>query len=303
MDFTTSINLGLFLRDYNLSDSLKMTRECGFDGVDFSLWYFCQGENAPLFRDDWREFMASVRQMLDNNGLTVPQAHAHWRHEGQLRKDFSFDLPADIFRRNIEACRMLGCSKLVFHPIQHFYPMENEEETRKKVIAANAAWFSALTDTAEEFQVQLLIENIFDYQHIQSDDAPPIPMSQGEDIMDTLDLINHPLVNTCLDTGHANIAGCDIPAMIRLYKSRLQALHLQDNYGKIAPVYEDIHQFPGTCAINWPSVFAALKETDCDCSLNMELSAMLGGQPRDIQLLRCRSGRELLIKMAQIYLA
>ncbi|MBR5231864.1 MAG: sugar phosphate isomerase/epimerase [Clostridia bacterium] len=301
MNLLTSINLGVFLHTYNLSDSLKMIRECGFDGVDFSLWYFCQGEDAPLFRDDWREFIKDVRRMLYENGLTVPQAHAHWRHDGQIREDFSFDLPGEIFRRNIEACRMLGCSKLVFHPIQHFYPIENEEETRRKVIAANAAWFSALTDTAEEFGVQLLIENLFDYKHIQPDSAPPPPLSRGEDIMETLRLIRHPLVNTCLDTGHAHIAGCDIPAMIRLYGKRLQALHLQDNYGRIYPIYEDIHQFPGTCSIDWKNVFAALKETDCDCHLNMELSAKLAGQPKAIQLLRCQNGRMLLLKMAEVY--
>ena len=65
MNDFTSINLGLFLRDYNLSDSLKMIRECGFDGVDFSLWYFCQGEDAPLFRNNWREF-------LRNRGASSP---------------------------------------------------------------------------------------------------------------------------------------------------------------------------------------------------------------------------------------
>ena len=48
MNFTTSVNLGNFLKDYNLADSLKMIKECGFDGVDFSLWYFCQGDDAPL---------------------------------------------------------------------------------------------------------------------------------------------------------------------------------------------------------------------------------------------------------------
>lgn len=301
MNRTTSVNLGCFLKNYNLADSLKMTRDCGFDGVDFSLWYYSQGDDAPLKMDNWREFVLKARRLLDENGLCVPQAHAHWRHEGQLQRDFSYPLPGEIFARNIEACHMLGCDKLVFHPIQHFFPIENEAETRRKVMDANVAWFSALLPVAEKFGVQLLLENLFDYQHIQSPDAPPIPLSRGEDLMYVIEKINHPLVQICLDTGHASIAGADIPAMIRLYGDHLRALHLQDNYGKIYPIYEDIHQFPGVCSLDWAAIFAAFKETGCSASLNMEISAGLAPQPYEIQLLRCTQGRELLLKMEEVY--
>ena len=301
MNRTTSVNLGCFLKNYNLADSLKMIRDCGFDGVDFSRWYYSQGDDAPLKKDNWREFVLEMRRLLDENGLCVPQAHAHWRHEGQLQRDFSYTLPGEIFARNIEACHMLGCDKLVFHPIQHFFPIENEAETRQKVMDANVAWFSALLPVAEKFGVQLLIENIFDYQHVQAPDAPQIPMSRGEDLMYVIEKINHPLVQICLDTGHANIAGADIPAMIRLFGDHLRALHLQDNYGKIYPIYEDIHQFPGLCRLNWAAIFAALKETGCSASLNMEISADLAEQPYEIQFMRLVQGRELLLKMEEVY--
>lgn len=302
MNRTTSVNLGCFLKNYNLADSLKMIRDCGFDGVDFSLWYYSQGDDAPMKKDNWREFVLEARRLLDENGLCVPQAHAHWRHEGQLQQDFSYALPGEIFARNIEACHMLGCDKLVFHPIQHFFPIENEAETRRKVLDANVAWFSALIPVAEKFGVQLLIENLFDYRHVQSPDAPQIPMSRGEDLLYVIEKISHPLVQICLDTGHASIAGSSIPAMIRMWGDHLRALHLQDNYGKISPIYEDIHQFPGTCDIDWKEVFHALEETNCDASLNMEISARLDGQPYEIQKLRLNCGREVLLKMAEIYM-
>lgn len=303
MECITSINLGNFLKDYNLPDSLKAIKDAGFDGVDFSLWYYSQKDDAPLRQDNWREWTQHARGLLEQNELCVPQAHAHWRHDGQLEKDFSFRQPDELIHRNIEACRILGCDKLVFHPIQHFFPIENEQETRQKVLDANVQWFSALLPTAERFGVQLLIENMFDYQHVQSPDAPQIPMASGEDLLYVIEKINHPLVQICLDTGHANIAGSNIPAMIRLWGDHLRALHLQDNYGKIYPIYEDIHQFPGTCDIDWKEVFLALKETNCDVTLNMELSARLAGQPYEIQKIRLSCGREVLLKMAEIYMA
>ena len=69
------------------------------------------------------------------------------------------------------------------------------------------------------------------------------------------------------------------------------------------PIYEDIHQFPGTCNLNWEEIFKALKETGCGASLNMELSAKLAKQPRPIQVLRYVNGREVLTLMAKIYMA
>jgi len=301
MNRMLSVNLGNFLKNYPLPDSLKMIKAAGFDGVDFSLWYFSQGDDAPLKQDNWRSWVQEARHLIDENGLCVPQAHAHWRHDNQVQEDFSYHLPDELIHRNIEACRMLGCDRLVFHPIQHFFPLKSVEETRQKVIDANVQWFSALLPTAEKHKVELHIENIFDYQHIQSPDAPPIPMSYAEDILETLNKINHPLMKTCLDTGHANIAGDDVPRMIRLYGDKLGSLHLQDNFGKIYPIYEDIHLFPGTGYLNWADIFAALKETGYSRSLNMEINAGVPDKPYDIQLLRLQQGRELLLKMVDVY--
>ena len=39
---------------------------------------------------------------------------------------------------------------------------------------------------AEKYNVQLLVENMFDYKHIQAMDAPAIPMSQGADLMEVI---------------------------------------------------------------------------------------------------------------------
>ena len=295
------MNLGNLLKDFSLTESLKIIKAAGFDGVDFSLWYYSAGNEAYLDQDNWRTWAQETRKLLDEIGLTVPQAHAYWRHPYHLKEDFSYELPCEIFHRNIEACRILGCDRLVFHSIQHYFPLKDVEATRRKVIDANIAWFSALIPTAEKFGVELHLENLFDYQHIQSPDAPTMPMFFAEDILEVLDAIHHPLMKTCLDTGHASIAGDDPARMIRLYGDKLGSLHLQDNFGKIYPIYEDIHLFPGTGRIKWDEVFGALKEVGYDRPLNMEISAGLPGKPKELQLLRLQQGRELMLKLADIY--
>lgn len=296
----TSLALGVLLKAHDMKTSLQIIKEAGFDGIDFPVWHFCLGEDAPLMRDNWREVIEETAALIRENGLSVMQAHALWQNFTSLNEDFSFDLPGEIFLRNIEACRMLGADKLVFHPVQHFYPIA-DPDVYSKVRAANTAWFGHLLPAAEKFNVQLLLENIFDYRHIQSPDAPPIPFCRAEDILHVIETLDHPLIGACLDTGHANIAVQDIAAMIRLYGKHLKALHLQDNFGKIGPIYEDIHMIPGNGRVPWAQIFAALKETGFDGALNMELNAEIPQQPRLIQLLRLKAARELLSLMAEVY--
>jgi len=297
----TSLALGVLLKTFDMKTSLRIMKEAGFDSIDFPIWHFCLGEDAPLMRDDWCELIQDTVALIDEAGLTVGQAHAYWQYPHHLNEDYSFELPGEIFLRNIEACRILGTDLLVFHPLQYFYPITDLDAAYHNVRKANAAWFAHLLPAAEKFGVQLLIENTFDYKHIQSPEHSVIPFSRAEDILYVIDKLHHPLVQTCLDTGHASIAGQDVAAMIRMYGDHLKALHLQDNFGKIGPIYEDIHMIPGNGRIPWPEVFAALKETGFNGALNLELNAELPGQPAQIQLIRLKSAREIILAMAETY--
>lgn len=50
-------------------------RPAGDDGVDFNVYDFC-GENGPMQRADWREWVRGVRRCPEDGGLAVGQAHA-----------------------------------------------------------------------------------------------------------------------------------------------------------------------------------------------------------------------------------
>jgi sugar phosphate isomerase/epimerase len=79
-----------------------------------------------------------------------------------------------------------------------------------------------------------------------------------------------------LDIGHCNLFGRDPADMIRRFAPRLNHLHVHDNNG-----VWDQHLPPGTGRIEWPEVFAALKEVGYDKTLTLEVFS----QDRDYALL------------------
>ena len=147
----------------------------------------------------------------------------------------------------------------------------------------------------------LLIENLFDHQHIQQSGDQPFPCGRAEDVLQVIDRIGSPLVGACVDTGHANINGTDVPEMIRLYGDKLKALHIQDNFGKIGPIYEDLHMLPTCGRIPWQDVFAALREVGYEGTLNMEINAELPRLPDELRLIHLKFGTELLTKLNEMY--
>ena len=62
----------------------------------------------------------------------------------------------------------------------------------------------------------------------------------------------------CLATGHANLAGQNVPEMVRTFGENLEVLHLNDNYGMISPIYSDVHTLLGLASLDVPSIFQAL---------------------------------------------
>lgn len=295
-----SCSAGAMSRVTELDALIDLIASAGYDTIDFWLFRYCSDESCPMWQDNWREWVTETRAKIEAAGLTVGQVHAWWDHPGQVMEDGSFELPGEIFHRNIEACSMLGSRKLVFHPIERWH-RNTEPEMRQRVLDANVAWFSALLPMAEKFDVELLIENLFDHKHVQQPGDQPFPCGSSEDVMYVINKIGHPLMKTCLDTGHANISGQDVARMARLYGDKLAALHLQDNYGKIGPIYEDLHLLPTCGRIPWQDVFAALRDIGYEGTLNLEVNAELPRLPEPLRLIHLRTARELTATLNQLY--
>jgi len=101
--------------------------------------------------------------------------------------------------------------------------------------------------------------------------------------------------------GHANIAGQDVPRMIRMYADKLGSLHLNDNYGKIGPIYEDLHLCPSYGRLPWKDIFEALEEIGYEDTLNMEVNAEIPKIPIPLRVIQLRTAIEVMNTMRELY--
>ena len=284
----------------DLQTCFDTLREAGYRCMDFWLCKYCVGEDAPLAKKDWRQWVRDAAECAAESGLRVGQMHAHWDHPHQIHEDMTYDAPLDIHCQNIEAAAMMGCRRLIFHPIQRWFRM-TDPAMRQQVLDINADWFSKLLPAAEQYGVELHLENLFDHKHVQQPGDPVFPFSTAEDLLYVVQKLNHPLVKICLDTGHANINSLDVPQMIRAFGRLLGSLHLNDNYGKIGPIYEDLHLFPGYGRLPWPQIMAALDEIGYADTLNMEPGGELKNLPRPLRAIQYRAALEMVETMQQLY--
>lgn len=291
MNEKISTAMASFAREHTACEALQLVKQAGFDSVDFPFSTYSAGSYSPLNGDNWRQWACQVRDYAAALRLPVTQAHASWQQS--IGADFRYEAPWELYERTMEACHILGCRQLIFHPLRQSERVDSQS-LRQRIHDYNVRWFCDLLPWAERYDIVINLENTFDSHHTQKAGDPPYPYTTAEDMLSLLRDIGSSRVGLCLDTGHANISGQDIPAMIRAFRGELTAVHLNDNYGRIAPVYEDLHLFPGYGRIQWSSVFAALREVGFRGPMNMEPIGELKHISDAQRLIQLRAAAEML---------
>jgi len=105
------------------------------------------------------------------------------------------------------------------------------------------------------------------------------PFASASDMLELIERIDDPTFGLCLDTGHAHIMSQNIPEMIYAFEKHLRTVHLNDNFGMIAPVHPDQHLFPGAGTIDFVAVFNALKSISFTGAISLEPGQVLSKLP------------------------
>lgn len=282
----------------SLETTLDIMAEAGFDTIDFWLYVYSESEDAPLRKENWREWVDYAADCMKKRGIVPGQCHCQWVKGHAFSEEFTIEPPKEILHRSIEACHMLGCHRLVFHPPYYHRRILNDE-TRIAILDGQVEWFRHFLPTAEKFGVEIHLENTFDSKHTQKEGDPYYVNVTAWEMLHIANKLNHPLVKICIDTGHARIANQDVPAMIREIGPLLGSVHLNDNFGLIGPIYEDLHLFPGYGDLDWDAIFAALKEINYSGTLNMEPGSPLRNGVNEDQVVKLRSAKALVRTMAE----
>ena len=291
MRYQISSSMASFCKKMDLAQAMQMVKNAGFEAVDFPFSAYSSAPESPMMRDSWRQWVREVKHLSEQLDLPIFQAHASWQQA--IGDHFRYEPPHEVYYRTIEACHVLGCRHLIFHPLRQPDRVDSPA-MRQRIHDYNVRWFHDLTATAEQFDVIINLENTFDSHHTQKDGDLPYPYTTAQDMLDLMHDIGSSRVAICLDTGHANISKQDIPAMIRRFRGNLATVHLNDNYGYISPIYEDLHLFPGYGRIEWEEVFRALREIQFRGIFNIEPIAELKRMPDAVRLIQLRAAADTL---------
>lgn len=291
-----STSMASFCRGRLPEEAMALVAAAGYDGLDFPLSVYSSHEGDPLFRDDWRQWLDRAVRASERLHLPVVQAHAPW--EQRIADLNRYEAPWSIYERVMEACAVLGCKQLIFHPLRQLDRVDSLA-MRGRIHDYNVRWFHDLLLWADRFDIIINLENTFDSHHVQKPGDLPYPYTTAEDMLALQRDIGSRRVMLCLDTGHANIEAQDVPAMIRAFRGELATVHLNDNYGRIGPIYEDLHLFPGSGRLEWQPIFAALRGIGFNGAYNIEPIAELKRQTDDLRQIALRAAADTLRILAK----
>ena len=291
MQFRFSSAIASFCEKTDPHSAMRLVRDAGFDSVDFPFSIYSVGHRAPLMQENWRLWVKEVRQVSECLSLPITQAHAAWLQD--IPSDFRYIPPTELYYRTLEAAAMLECKHIVFHPVRLRERIDSFQ-LRQRIHDWNVRWFHDLVSTAERLGVYINLENTFDSRHLQRPEDPPHPYTTAEDMLQLLRDIGSNHIRLCLDTGHANNSGQDIPSMIRAFRSDLATVHLNDNYGYKRDSFSDLHLFPGEGNLAWKPIMDALKDIRFSGVMNIEPIADLSGLNEYDKLRRLSSGKDRL---------
>jgi sugar phosphate isomerase/epimerase len=158
----------------------------------------------------------------------------------------------DHTRRALSLCAELGAPHITTEPGGPIAP----GQTRQQAIDLFVEVLKPLAEHAESVGVGLLIEP-----------EPGLLLETSDQYLEVAERVGSPAIGLNFDVGHAFCVSEDIPRAIRAMAPHIRHYHLED----IAPTRVHHHMVPGTGAIDFAEVIAAIRETGYDGWLTVEL--------------------------------
>ena len=242
-----------YLDKYGLEAGAERMADHGYSAVDYNF-----ADTESVFYSEKEEKFISmlyeIKNKLKAKGIFVNQIHGPWCWPVI---DSTEDNRAERFGKMTKAlviAKHLGAKYMAIHPLMPFGndSMEKAEETYN----INVKYYSALANVAKNLGVIICLENL---------PFKNFPISRTEDVIKLIDIIDHPNVKMCFDTGHAHILSENLGDSIRLIgRDRLKILHVHDNNG----CDDHLHPYEGT--IDWSDVAEGLFDIGYDGIFSLE---------------------------------
>lgn len=168
----------------------------------------------------------------------------------------SQDEAARQYREALYLAAEIGAKRLVVHEGQMSYWKLDRGAARE----TSAATLRQLVGIARQVGVTIGLENT-NFGSARMYDS----WEEWAAIAANVAELSDPALGLVLDTGHARLAGWDVPALVRALAPRLIQMHIHDTGGD-----RDEHLLPGRGAIDWTALGRAIVESGCQATLILE---------------------------------
>ena len=261
---------------------IGLIAKAGFDCFDLNLGEAYKDLENPFNQDIYLEYIDYLLNIATKNNIECNQAHAPFPTYVNGWDEYN----EKIYQAIIKAIEIAGRMKakcLVLHPIKAksastkidtpIIPFEDREELFNK----NVDFFKTLEPHCTKYNLKIAIENMYE----KDNDKLVASMCGLPDEHNRLiDALNSKYFVSCLDLGHAALAGVEPEdAIEQIGGERLQALHVHDNN-----YIKDDHQLPYLGKINWDSVCRALKQINYRGDFTFEDDRFIKMFPDDLIL-------------------
>lgn len=260
----------------SLEEAVRACAAAGYKYIDANLCGFAR-PGQPLAGDGWEQWVEDAIRLAEELGVEFIQAHAYWvignpftdsSTSGNLtRADGEWG--EELMRRSVIAAQRLGAKWMVVHP---FTVWQESWYHYKESFAYNREYFKRWGEIYADHQVGMAIENMAKNPQKVSYCA------RGEELLELVDAIDNPMVQICVDTGHAHLSGISPAKMIRQMGSRLKATHIADNHQN-----KDEHFAPFNGTIDWSDTMSALREIGYEEAFAFEIHNLTSMYPAQVQ--------------------
>jgi sugar phosphate isomerase/epimerase len=241
-------------------ESIRMCKEAGFEGIDYSLFKMKPDNDILNLPDGERQALAyELRNYAEKIGITFPQAHSDFELKYGEGKDH---IHYHNLLRSLEFASWMGIPQIVVHTVKNGIPEDEDFD----VLAYNRPFFSELIPIAEKLNIKIGMENLFRKKPNGNFNYVGV-LGTAEEMNEYRDSFNTDVFVTCVDIGHAAIVGVDPAEFIRgMSKDKLTMLHVQDTDFK-----SDKHWLPFMGKHDWDSITSALAEIGYEGNMNLEV--------------------------------
>ena len=269
------------------AEAIRLIANAGFDAYDITLNVI---EGNPIFEDNYKEYLASLKAVADGAGITCNQSHAPFssRREDTPQNAHYNEHIFDWLVRALEAAAYLGAKNIVVHPINYMTYRGNESYLKDM----NMEFYRALAPHAKRVGIRIALENTGQMDKRRGIFVDSVCANVREQI-DYLETLGDDCFVACLDLGHCGLLGHEVTDSIRaLGADRLAALHVHDNNFR-----EDNHTAPFCGKMEWMPILETLAQIGYRGDFTFECYNFFRGLPLeflpDAAQYLCKLGRRM----------